>query len=180
MENMDLGNKLRKEREARGYTLKQLAEKSDLSIGFISQVERGQTEPSLASLKKLCEALGIKMRDVFEQDEQKSDFVRKGSGQKMVVHDVKCELLAAIDNKTMEVLYKVVAPGGKSGQIESHPGEEFVWVKSGKLSITIGETTYILNTGDSVYFKASQPHACINNWDTPCEVLWVSTPPLYT
>ena len=66
---MTLGAQLKTAREKKGYTLKQLSEISGLSIGFISQVERGQTDPSLSSLKNLATALDIKLRDLFDPDE---------------------------------------------------------------------------------------------------------------
>lgn len=177
----ELGNNIRHLREKRGYTLKQIAEKSGLSVGFISQVERAQTEPSLASLKKLASALEVTIKELFEQVSVPCEVVRKGKGVKMTVDGVKFELLAAIENKAMEPLFECIEPGGGTKQfLEPHEGEEFVWIKSGSLTFRVGECTYRLNEGDSIYFKADQPHTCVNDKDTPCEVLWISTPPMYT
>lgn len=178
---IELGNNIRFFREKKGYTLKQLAESSGLSIGFISQVERAQTEPSIASLKKISMALDIKMRDLFDQDDGQHEVVRKGQGDKFVVHSVQCELLASLPDKLMEPLYKSIEPGGGSGGLlEPHDGEEFIWIMSGSLNVTVGDVTHVLHEGDSIYFKSEQPHSCVNKTNKLCEVLWISSPPMYT
>ena len=122
---MSLGSKLKAKREEKGYTLKQTAEISGLSIGFISQVENGQTEPSLSSLKKLAMALGLKLGDLFAQDAAEHILVKKGEGKQLKIDSfVCCELLASSINKTMEPMIKVIEPGGESGLVDPHAGEE--------------------------------------------------------
>lgn len=177
-----LGKKLRQLRENMSYSQKQVAELSGLSCGFISQVERDQVDPSLASLKKLANALGVKLKDLFDDEEQfASNLVRKGQGNMLQIDDaVTCELLAATPDKIMEPMIKYVSPGGESGIVSPHEGEEFIWVISGTLQVIHGKETYILNAGDSVYFQAGATHSWKNIGDIECKAIWVMTPPAYS
>lgn len=176
-----LGSQLKAKREEKGYTLKQTAEISGLSIGFISQVERGQTDPSLSSLKRLAGALGIKLGDLFSQETASHILIKKGEGKLLKIDSaVCCELLATSFSKTMEPMIKVIKPGGESGLVDPHVGEEFIWVIEGVLYVKLGDASYILNKGDSVYFQANQVHAWKNIGETDCRALWVMTPPSYS
>ena len=176
-----LGTHLKTLRENKGYTLKQTAEISGLSIGFISQVERGQADPSLSSLKKLANALGVKLSALFEQDSVRHVLVQKGQGQILQISSgVHCELLATALNKSMEPMIKSVAPGGESGLVDPHAGEEFIWIIEGVLQVEIGNSTYVLNEGDSVFFQAMQTHAWKNIGSDVCRALWITTPPCYS
>lgn len=178
---MTLGSQLKMARERNGYTLKQLSERSGLSIGFISQVERGQTDPSLSSLKSLASSLGLKLRDLFEQDPAAHIFVKRGEGSILNIDaSVQCELLASSFNKTMEPMIKHIKPGGASGLVSPHPGEEFIWVIEGSLQVFLDQDQYVLHEGDSLYFQGNQTHAWKNIGEKDCRVLWVMTPPSYT
>lgn len=178
---MTLGSQLKNARERKKYTLKQLSEITGLSIGFISQVERGQTDPSLSSLKSLSNALDIKLRDLFDQEGAAHILVRKGEGSLLKIDAaVQCELLASSLNKTMEPMIKVISPGGESGLVTPHSGEEFIFIIEGTLRVQIGDANYTLNEGDSVYFQANQTHAWKNDALLSCRVLWVMTPPCYS
>lgn len=178
---MTLGAQLKAARERKNYTLKQLAERSDLSIGFISQVERGQTDPSLSSLKSLAAALDIKLKDLFDQETETHEIVRCGQGDVLEVSSgVRFEALASAITKTMEPVIKTIAPGKESGIVKPHPGEEFVWVIEGSIQIRLNDRFYLLDQGDSLYFIANQIHAWKNDSNEECKVLWIMTPPNYS
>lgn len=180
MEQVSFGARLKQFREQRGLTLKQVSAMSGLSIGFISQVERDQTDPSLASLKKLAAALDIHLSDVFKQDMAPHSFQKKGTGVIMIIHNVRCELLATINDNRLEPVIKYIDPHSESGRIDPHEGEEFVYVKSGSIQIFVGVNQYELSEGDSIYFKASEPHGWVNDSAASAEVLWIITPRVYT
>lgn len=178
---MTLGGQLKTAREKKGYTLKQLSEISGLSIGFISQVERGQTDPSLSSLKNLATSLGLKLGDLFDQDAAAHILVRNGEGHTLRIDAaVQCELLASSLTKTMEPMIKTVMPGGESGLVTPHAGEEFIYVLEGTLQVQLDENFYILDKGDSVYFQANQTHAWKNIGTGECRAMWVMSPPCYS
>lgn len=180
MDQISFGSRLKQFREQRGLTLKQVAERSGLSIGFISQVEHDQTDPSLASLKKIVSALNIRLKDVFEEDSTPHFLQKKGEGTIMMIHNVRCELLATINDNRMEPVIKYIEPHSESGKVAAHDGEEFVYVKSGSITVHIGNDQYELSEGDSIYFKASEEHGWTNHTENISEVLWIITPRVYT
>ena len=181
MDSLTIGSRLKQRREEKQHTLKELADLSGLSVGFISQVERGKTDPSLASLKRLTAALDFKLKDLFDQDQYAHALVKKGEGSILHLDSAVCELLASsIPDKQMEPLLKHIAPNGESGIVAAHSGDEFIWIKSGSLQITVGDDTYLLSEGDSFYFQALQTHSWRNISDSPCEALWIMTPPSYS
>lgn len=178
---MTLGAELKAIREKKGYTLKYLSELTGLSIGFISQVERGLTDPSLSSLKKIASSLDVKLKDLFDKENAVHTYVPKGSGTILVIDSkVYCELLATSKNKIMEPTLKHISPGGTSGLVEPHSGEEIIYILSGELEVTIGDSTYTLHEGDCVYYEANQPHSWTNSSTEACQALWVMTPPGYS
>lgn len=178
---MTLGARLKDIRESKSYTLKQTAELSGLSIGFISQVERGQTDPSLSSLKKLAMALNIKLKDLFDLDPASHLMVRKGEGSILQIEPgVRCELLASSPSKMMESFIKYIVPGAQSGVIGAHAGEEFLLLLAGSLRLTLESGDYLLHTGDSMCFQANQEHSWQNTGAEECRVLWTMSPPGYT
>jgi len=181
MRDTNIGMRIKQTREEKQLTLKQLSDYSGLSIGFISQIERNQADPSLASLKKLTFALGLKMKDLFESEDHVHVIVKKGEGAMLDVDSsTRCELLAPAIDKTMEPMIKDIAPGGESGLVDGHAGEEFIWVIEGTLQVSLGETRHLLSEGDSVYFKANQTHAWKNVGTVLCRAMWVMTPPSYS
>lgn len=177
-----LGKKLKFLREEKNYSQKQLADLAGLSSGFISQVERNQVDPSLASLKKIANALDVKLKDLFDDEKQfSSHIVRKGKGKILRIDSaVTCEMLAATPGKIMEAMIKYISPGGESGLVSPHEGEEFIWVIKGTLKVTHGQEEYILNPGDSIYFQGGATHSWKNIGDTECQAMWVMTPSCYT
>lgn len=177
-ETEQIGRYLKAKREQHDLTLKQVADISGLSIGFISQVERGLTDPSLASLKKLVSALGMNLSDLFVQSAEVVHVVRKGHGSKLALSSsVICELLAPSFTKQMEPVLKHIMPNSESGILDPHTGEEFVWIISGMLEIVVGQEVYSLSAGDSIYFQSSVNHGWKNSLDKTCEALWIVTPP---
>ena len=178
---MTLGAQLKSARENKNFTMKKHSDISGLSIGFISQVERGQTDPSISSLKRLAESLGVKMRDLFDQDSIAHTMVKKGTGVLLKVSgSISCELLASSLDKVMEPMIKTILPGGESGLVDPHTGEEFIWIIEGSLQILLGDKKYTLEEGDSFYFCSDQTHAWKNTGSQICRAMWILTPPSYS
>lgn len=177
-----LGEKIRKKRIEKNMSLKELAEKIDLTASFLSQVERELAEPSITSLRKIAEALDVPIFYFLLDDEQHSPVVRKN--QRKVLRfpqsHLTYELLSPDLNRQMEVLIGRLDPGAASGEADStHPGEECILVLEGKMDIKIGEETYTLEEGDSIYYFASIPHFLYNSGDKPLVFLSVITPPRF-
>ena len=195
-----LGNKIQAERRNQSMTLKQLSEKTKLSIGFLSEIERDLAQPSMASLRKIAQGLGISLMSfqvnneesnqhvVFSLDrEQKKNqyiedirVVRAGQRKKIAYPgtDSFYEMLTPDLNRRLEVLYGRAKPGFHSGPpIVDPPGEKFIFVIKGSYDLTIAGVTYHLSEGDSIYYPADAPVSWRVSGDEACETILVITPP---
>lgn len=179
----DLGQRLREARRAQRKTLAQVAEQSGLTKGFVSKLENGQTSASVASLVRLCEALGVPVGALFEPT----------SGQ-VVRHDAYPPiefggagltefLLTPGSERRVQAILSEIEPGGGSGDATyTLPTDvEFVFVLSGRVRIdwADGATGPVeLGAGDALTFPAANAHAFRAVGPDPARVLWVVTPAL--
>ena len=173
-----IGGKIRATRLARGLTLGQVAAAAGLTEGFVSKLERDQVSPSVASLVAVCEALGLKVGDLFDAPE--SAIVRAGDGAQINFggSDAKEYLLSSGNQASIEVLHSVIEPGGSGGaELYALNCEvEFVYVLRGQLEMVLGPERHRLNTGDAMTFRGRDPHTWLNPSDQKVEVLWVMSP----
>ena len=186
-----LGDEVRQLRKARGLTLQQLADATGKSVGFLSQVERNLTKPSVAALQDIGEALGVHIGWFFQADADAGDaerryIVRANSRRRLSyasfsstdylgLHD---SLLSANLNGELVLGLSRYAPGASSGDdAYTHKGEEAGLVLQGTLALTIGAEHYVLNQGDSFSFPSRLPHRFANpSADAETVVVWANTP----
>lgn len=176
-----IGSRLRAERQAQRLTLGELAETADLTKGFLSKVERGLAAPSVASLLRLCDALGLSVGELLDGGHDQ-ELVRAGAYPPIEFggQDMAESLLTPFRERRLQVIHSVIAPGGGSGD-ESYqlPIEvEFVFVVRGSLALTIDDHAHELGAGDAITFTPSLRHAFHNPGDLAAEVLWVLAPAL--
>ncbi len=173
-----IGGRIRATRLARGLTLGQVAAAAGLTEGFVSKLERDQVSPSVASLVAVCEALGLKVGDLFDAPE--SAIVRAGDGAQINFggSDAKEYLLSSGNQTSIEVLHSVIEAGGSAGaELYSLNCEvEFVYVLRGQLEIVLGPERQLLSAGDAMTFRGRDPHTWLNPTDQQVEVLWVLSP----
>lgn len=178
-----LGKRIKQMREERELTLKNVSEVTGLSVGFLSQVERNITDPSIASLKKIADAFGVKITEFFEKVSQKNFVIKKDERSKLLLGNSKVvyELLAstAMERK-MEPILKIIESGAFSGQVDGHEGEEFAFILEGCLEVSVGDDSFFLEEGDSIYFDAKQSHMYKNVGDKKCVCIWVVSPPTFS
>jgi transcriptional regulator with XRE-family HTH domain len=182
-----LGQQLRVLRKGRNLSLVELADRTGLSIGNISQIERGVSSPSVRSLKKLGEALNISVGDLFQETDlppaaEIAYIVRKKTRPllKLGATGVQKELLTPTTPGALQMLMVTITPGGSSGPDHyTHRGEESGLVLSGALELWIEDECFILKEGDTFRFKSTQPHRFANAGAKTAQVLWVTTPPGY-
>ncbi|HWT98990.1 MAG TPA: cupin domain-containing protein [Terriglobales bacterium] len=182
-----LGQQLRVLRRGRGLSLVELADRTGLSIGNISQIERGVSSPSVRSLKKLSEALQVSIGDLFQDTDlppasEIAYIVRKKTRPllKLGATGVQKELLTPTTPGALQMLMVTIAPGGSSGPDHyTHRGEESGLVLAGALELWIEDECFILKEGDTFRFKSTQPHRFANAGANTASVLWVQTPPGY-
>ncbi|WP_432406657.1 helix-turn-helix domain-containing protein [Wukongibacter sp. M2B1] len=175
---MQLGEKIKYFRKKKGLTIKQLSELTNLSNGFISNIERDLNSPSVSNLQQICKVLDINIVDLIQtSDDTQSLIVRKKDRQnffKTSDNNVKFELLSPKD-KMLTGICIVLEPHSNYGNTSwGHNYEEIGVVIEGCLEIKIDNDVYLLNKGDSVYINKFTPHNYRNNGDETCISHWFS------
>ncbi len=182
-----VGGQIRALRKARGLSLQQLSAASGLSVGLISQIERGISSPSVRALRSLADALGVTVGWLFHHGapppaEDFGIILRRGHRRTMRFNDgeVIKELLSPNLDGKLEMLIVNVVPGGASGSVAyTHPGEEAGLVLEGELDLWVEEKLFRLQEGDAFGFASSRPHRFANPGNRMTRVLWVITPPTF-
>lgn len=172
-----VGERIRELREGRGYSLRELAELSGLSINAISRIERGENSPTVASLHQLANALAVPIADFFTvAASQVSVYVKRDRRPATDAHGVRMESLGSgLPDQRMEPFMLTLAPGTESTlEPVTHTGEEFILVLEGELEYQVGDQMYWLEQGDSLIFQALQPHRCRNNSNRPVTIVLVT------
>lgn len=177
--SIPIGGRLRAARLSRGLTLGHVAAAAGLTEGFVSKLERDQVSPSVASLVAVCEALGLRVGELFEPPT--SAIVRAGEGAQINFGGAAAReyLLSPGSQSNIEVLHSIVSPNG-SGGAELYALDvdiEFVYVMTGRFEIVLGPERHTLNAGDAMTFRGREPHTWLNPSATDdAEVLWVLAP----
>ena len=177
---MDIGNKIKNLRIRMGLTQEELANRTELSKSFISQLERDLTSPSIATLYDILQCLGTNLADFFNdtrQDQivfQKQDFFEK---QDLELHNVIQWIIPTAQKHSMEPILISFEAGGSSLPDNPHEGEEFGYVLSGSLTLHLGGTSYRVKKGEAFYFTPNKPHYITSK--TGASLIWVSTPPSF-
>jgi transcriptional regulator with XRE-family HTH domain len=172
----NVGQAIRTLRERQKFSLRQLSQHCGLSINAISKIERGETSPTVASLHKLASALGVHITDIFTQrPEQAIVFTPHANTTRIRGQGMLIEGLGnGLPNQKLEAFRMLIEPGASTtSDPSSHSGDEFVHCLEGELEYIIGHESFTLKAGDSLVFKASQPHSWRNNGTIPVKVLLV-------
>ena len=179
MEN--IGKKIRALRREHRMTLQRLGDISGLTASYISQIEREQTSPSIASLKKIAEAFNVRIVDFFVGGSEEEPVVMApGDRLPVSLKGWKAhiqQLVKTVANKKMQPFYTVIDPGGGSRDPYSHVGEEFGIILEGELTLTVGEKVYRVPAGHSFYYSSLIPHSWTNKGKIRTVVVWVVSPP---
>jgi transcriptional regulator with XRE-family HTH domain len=180
----DLGMTIRRLRESRQLSLKEVAARSGLTQSFLSQVERNLTSPSVASLRKVAQALGVPLAALFQGPTTPEDHVVRRSERRQLVHPTRQwrdYLLTPNLTGKLQVILSVIEPGCGSGdEPYAHDSdEECVVILRGRLEFWVGSDWYLLEEGDSIVFESRIPHRNRNPGPDQAEVLWITTPPSY-
>ena len=182
---MSIGDRIKKCRNDKGLSLRDLATMVDLSASFLSQIEQGKASPSIENLKKIANSLDVRVSYLIEDEEIKknTDVMRKEDRRyvESIDSNTKIALLTSSNiEKDMEPILYEIGPKGESGRnFFNHPGEEFIFILEGCLDVYIEDTVHSLNEGDSLYFKSNENHRFKNNSNKLTRALWIVTPPTF-
>lgn len=161
--------------------MKSLAEQIGKSESYLSRVERGKTNASLATLKKLGDALGKPLVHFFEDPSAiRTAVLADGQRKRLIVSsDLEYDLLSA-PNPRMALFKMTLKKGGTSGSgVYTHPGIESGLVVKGKVKIVVGDTEHVLQEGDSITYESHQPHRFENIGDEDAVGIWAVSPPTF-
>ncbi|MGN1369592.1 MAG: helix-turn-helix domain-containing protein [Aristaeellaceae bacterium] len=180
---MDIGEKLRQLRLQRGLTQEDMADRCELSKGFISQVERNLASPSIATLTDMLECLGCSLSQFFSEDKNEKTVF---SPQDMFVKEDEEDLRGSItwlvpdaQKNSMEPILVEMNEGGETYPLPPHEGEEFGYVLQGTVYLVTGETKTRVRTGCSFCIHPRESHYLVNAGKSKARVLWVSNPPVF-
>ena len=178
------GDKLRKVREKRKTTMKEVALKAGVSESLISQIETNKVSPAIDTLLNIAEALEIDIEYLFSdlRKNKMVNIVRKDHKNTMIRNGVTYERLSKTleenEEHGIEAYSMVIKPDSESGNKEyGHKGKELGIILDGKGEFSIGNDTFKLNKGDSISFASDVPHLLKNTGKEPLKAIWVITPP---
>jgi len=163
-------SRIRELRLERGLTLNQVSERTGLSVALLSQVERGLTDPSLESLRRLAETLELPLFDLFRTDEPDRVAVIRHDERRRVASPRGKIVYTQVSRSggQLEVLEAVMEPGATSSEEPwSHASEECILVLEGDLVVEVNGAEHTLGTGDSCHFHSSLPHRFLNPHPVP-------------
>jgi len=179
--NGRIGEKIKDLRNRNGLTQQELADRAELTKGYISQLERGQVAPSVVTLLDLIECLGTTPSEFFRETEEEhvvyseEDFFEKideaGNSIQWIVPNAQ--------QNQMEPLLVVLQPKEALAEDKPHEGEEFGYVISGHIQLRLGDNVYMVKAGESFYFSANKKHSIANTGAIRAKLIWVSTPPTF-
>lgn len=176
---MNIGENLKRLRIANSLTQQELADRCELTKGYISQLERDLTSPSIATLTDILECLGTDLGSFFNEAvdikivfKEEDVFVKESDDN----YKINWIVPNAQKNKMEPILVELGA-NSKTKEDEPHEGEEFGYVLSGTIMLNYGNQIYKVKKGESFYIKTNKTHFIENTSKNPARVIWVSTPP---
>lgn len=177
---MEIGKKIRKFRKQNGLTLEELASRTELTKGFLSQIENDITSPSISTLNDIVEVLGMDMSTFFKDDRLEQIVFKKEDFFIDEKDDSKLTwLIPNAQKNQMEPILLELEKNAESDEIIPHDGEEFAYVLKGKVTLIYGDEKKIINQNETFYITGEEPHRLINEFETRVQVLWVCTPPIF-
>ncbi len=179
-----LGADLRALRKARGLTLAELAEVLGRSVGWLSQVERDLSEPSITDLRHIAAALDVSVSMLFGHARvpaHEAGYVVRKSMRRPIGSDAAGlveELLSPDLTDDFEMVHCTFAPHSRIGEVVTRATQELGYLIAGKLDLIVGGRGFTIHPGDSFRIRG-EPFEWINPYDDPAVAIWVIAPPVY-
>ena len=177
---MDIGKKLKELRQQNDLTLEDLASRSELTKGFLSQVERNLTTPSIPTLADILEALGTNLSEFFHEEPENQIVFSTQDFFEDEQEDYTIEWVVPNAQKNeMEPIHLTLHPHKKSHELSAHHGEEFGYVLKGNITLVRGNKKHKLKAHETFYLDGTKGHYLYNHSSTDAKVLWITTPPMF-
>lgn len=179
---MDIGKRMKELRIQYGLTQQELADRLELTKGFISQLERNQNSPSVGTLLDIIQCLGTTPAEFFA-DEEPEQIVFGADDYFAKTNDInKCTFEWLVPNAqkdAMEPVRLTLSPGGSSEIDLPHEGEEFGYVLKGCVRVNYGGKSYPVHAGETFYFRSGKKHFIENTGAREAVLIWIATPPSF-
>lgn len=177
---LNIGEKLKELRVLKGLTQEELADRAELSKGFISQLERDLTSPSIATLMDILQCLGTSIGEFFNETPEEQ--IVFGKNDYFVKEDTELKnaiqwIIPNAQKNMMEPIYLTLEAGGSTYPDTPHEGEEFGYVLQGSISIHLGSRIYKAKKGEAFYYTSDKTHYLTSK--SGAVVIWVSSPPSF-
>lgn len=179
---VDIGHRIKQLRTKNNLTLEELASRCELTKGFLSQLERNLTSPSITTLQDISEALGCTLAKFFQEEEDEkivftSEDYFVDQKEKSTIHWI----VPNAQKNEMEPILLELEPQGESQIIPCHEGEEFGYVLSGRIKLMDSDTEkgIVIKKGQTFYLKGTMNHYLFNDSNQLAKVLWICTPPVF-
>lgn len=179
---MKIGHKLKRLRMATSLTQEELASRSDLSKGFISQIENDTASPSIATLEDILEVLGTTPTEFFSDINVEKVVYNKDDRLLTPDSDKKVQielLIPGSGNRKMDPVFVTIEPGEETFKDPSHEGEELGYLLQGRVNLNLDDKIFAMKKGDCFYFSADKKHSITNIGKETAKILWVVTPPIF-
>jgi transcriptional regulator with XRE-family HTH domain len=179
-----IGERIKRLRLINSLTQEELANRADLTKGYISQLENDATSPSIATLKDIVDVFGSTMEEFFAEHSRGEDVVYGIDARVQSSDDdagFKVELLVpGAQNRDMDPALVTIGPGAEMDEQGYHEGEEFGYVLLGRIQVRLDEQVYRVKKGECFYFSSDKRHSVKNPGKTDAKILWVVTPPTFS
>ncbi len=175
---MEIGSKIKQLRQQLNLSQAELADRCELTKGYISQLENDITSPSIATLCDILAALGTDLAEFFKkEDDERVVFGAEDFIEKRDAGIILRWIIPNAQKNTMEPVLLELLPGASVAEDFPHEGEEFGYVLEGRIRITLGKKSYICKKGETFYYKANTTHFVSNAGKNTAKLLWISSPP---
>lgn len=172
MQKENLGSSIKEIRQQKKMTLKDLSEETELSISFLSQLERGKSSATLKSLKKISLALGVNPSYFFQQENlNQNDTITTRLSESQFYYK---DLSGNLEQPAFSPLLIVMKPGQREESLMTHTGQEFIYMLEGQLTVQIKDGVHTLNPGESIMFDSMDPHYWYNYTNEDIRFLCIS------
>lgn len=175
--NAQIGPLIRSLRKRMGLTLQGLSDRAGVSVGHLSQIERGNSAPTLATLAQIAQAFDVGLEYFVTTPKPSDCLTRADERPRFSLSDdgVKYETLGAVFPGAELSSYILHCPPGFTSEVAQHEGEEFLYILEGEIEQTLGDEVMTLRAGDSMHFQGSTPHLWRNITSAPARILWLGT-----
>ena len=178
--SIDIGEKIKELRIRNGLTQEELADRAELSKGFISQLERNLTSPSISTLEDILQCLGVTVAEFFAEESETQIVFGEDDYFEKIDGELKSKIewiVPTAQNNSMEPIRLTLKKGGRTEEDDPHEGEEFGYVIQGEIVIHMGEEETAAKSGESFYYEANKVHYISSK--SGATIIWVSNPPSF-